>query len=953
MGVVYKARQISLDRVVVLKMLVAGSHAGPEQLSRFRAEAEMVARLQHPHIVQIYEVGESEGRPFFAMEYVEGNNLAQHLGGVPQPARQSAELVQCLARAVHFAHQRGILHRDLKPGNILLEERRAGEGRAGGVNPLVPHITDFGLAKRLAGAPATGPGHQTKTGDVMGTPSYMAPEQAGGMAKHIGPAADVYALGAILYEMLTGRPPFLAENPVETVLQVLRDDPVPPRSLQPKVPRDLETITLHCLEKAPRKRYQSAEALAEDLQRYLAGQPIRARPIGAPERLLKWAKRRPAVAALLGVSLLALLVVCAGVIKLQVSRHELQAVNLELRDSNEQLTVALGKEEYQRQRNVMQLRVVQQTLGEYAQTIDEELDPLPQTEQVRRELLGTRLRLLQPFLDLEPSDPELRRMKGQAALEVGVTLQRLGRLQDADKSYSLALELFDGLLSEFPDNSNYQHARAEIDIQRGTLLQVKSEDGVADKLLRQAVGRLEKLVADFPEPAHQQTLAIAYHNLALLLIKKRRFPEARAAHEAVVTLREKLVRAEPGNDQYKWALAGSYNNLGSLYLKTGQPAKAGQAFEKVQRLLQQVAPRLSTRVDYRRLLAGTHLNLGILLQGHDPTRATEAYRQALLLWTRLKTDFPTVPEYRRKTADVHFNLGLLCWLTNQVPKAEASLQEALRLQDGLAKEFPDLPAHQSDLVSTLYYLGRIHSETGRAAEAEGFWRRGLEVVRVLIRLSPENPEPHRLLGNLLGQLADLRRARGNCILAMPSVGLAAYPPSWIWIVQKRATRLLSEEQWAAAARDYREGMGHLRLARKADPMNVRYCVDLESLSRSLAVLADQLGRHADLAEAVEALVEASEGQTQAGAEPAQRQRQAAGAMMRCLALARADSSLGAEERVACVKSYSTRAVHYLRVAVQKGYRNRQDFEQSLELAPLRSRADFQEVLTDLKKKVKR
>jgi WD40 repeat protein len=296
MGVVYRARQVKLKRVVALKMILAGSHAGPEQLARFRTEAEAVARLQDPHIVQIHEIGEHAGAPYCALEFVAGGSLAQKLGGAPQPPRAAAETVRTLARAMHAAHRHGILHRDLKPANILL----ADDG--------TPKITDFGLAKRLDDDLG-----QTRTGAVMGTPSYMSPEQGAGRIHDLGPATDVYALGAILYEMLTGRPPFRGETPLDTIIQVMSDEPVPPSRLQPKVPADLETVCLKCLEKERGKRYATAEALAEDLDRFLDGRPIVARPVSFLGRGVKWAKRRPTVAGLLAAVVAVTVLGFAGV----------------------------------------------------------------------------------------------------------------------------------------------------------------------------------------------------------------------------------------------------------------------------------------------------------------------------------------------------------------------------------------------------------------------------------------------------------------------------------------------------------------------------------------------------------------------------------------------------------------------------------------------------------------
>ncbi len=306
MGVVYKARQVALNRTVALKMVLAGSHAGPAERQRFKAEAESVARLQHPNIVQVYEVGESEGRPFFSLEYVDGGSLADKLAGTPLPPPQAAELVRTLARAVQAAHDKGVVHRDLKPANVLL----AACGSAEGAKPqaaFVPKVTDFGLAKHLDSA-----AQQTQPGAIVGTPSYMAPEQAGGPAREVGPLADVYALGAILYECLTGRPPFLAATTMDTVLQVIADEPVPPRRLQPKVPHDLETICLKCLHKETRRRYASASALADDLHCFLRDEPILARPVGAAERLWRWCRRNPRTALLTAAVLLLLVTVAAG-----------------------------------------------------------------------------------------------------------------------------------------------------------------------------------------------------------------------------------------------------------------------------------------------------------------------------------------------------------------------------------------------------------------------------------------------------------------------------------------------------------------------------------------------------------------------------------------------------------------------------------------------------------------
>ena len=337
MGVVYKARQKSLDRIVALKLLLFGPHAPPESVKRFRAEAVATAALQHPNIVAIHEVGICEGQHFLVMDFVEGPSLARLIGHQPLPAKRAAGCVKTIAEAIHYAHERGILHRDLKPSNVLMDAQEQ------------PRVTDFGLAKRLLGD-----SELTVTGQVLGSPNYMPPEQAAGKRGTLSRRSDVYALGAILYHALTGRPPFVGEGLAETVQQVLNVEPVSPRVLNPSLPADLETVCLKCLEKEPGKRYATAQMLAEELGRFLEGKPVLARPVSRVAKAGRWCRRKPALATALGAVVLVAALGFVGILS-QWRRAEEQWRRAEdQRDAAVQARIRADQERYAVEINLAQ-----------------------------------------------------------------------------------------------------------------------------------------------------------------------------------------------------------------------------------------------------------------------------------------------------------------------------------------------------------------------------------------------------------------------------------------------------------------------------------------------------------------------------------------------------------------------------------------------------------------------
>ncbi|MBY0230915.1 MAG: protein kinase, partial [Gemmataceae bacterium] len=469
MGVVYKARQKALGRVVALKMILAGQHASQEELRRFQVEAEAVARLQHPNIVAIHDIGTRDGRPYFSLEYCDGGSLQSRLDGSPLPPAHAAGLVRKLAEAVGYAHGKGIIHRDLKPANVLLVETRD--------TPLeraTPKITDFGLAKRIE----DDQGH-TATEAILGTPTYMAPEQAQGKTKSVGPQADVYALGAILYDLLTGRPPFKGATAMDTIQMVQTAEPVPPVRLQPGIPGDLQTITLKCLEKAPERRYGSAGDLAADLGRFLSGQPILARPVGSWERAWKYVRRNPLASAFIALCFLAPAAVAGVSIGYSFHLAEQKRIADDAKDkaegeskkarlAEEKAKKALAETEIERDNAKKAKTKAEKAEGRARASEGEALDYLNKaqraadrllrvaqtklrdlggTEAARRELLAEGMKLTRQFLARRGASLPDRLRAAQAAALVGEMEAQLGQDRAAIGHFDESLSAYDAVLA--------------------------------------------------------------------------------------------------------------------------------------------------------------------------------------------------------------------------------------------------------------------------------------------------------------------------------------------------------------------------------------------------------------------------------------------------------------------------------------------------------------------------
>lgn len=547
MGVVYRARQLRLNRIVALKTILAGDHATPEAAVRFLAEAEAVARLQHPNIVQIFAFGEHEGRSYFEMEYVPGGNLAGRTGGESWSPRDAARLVETLARAIHEVHRLGIVHRDLKPANILLSAEDE------------PKIADFGLAKWLN--VETG---LTRSQWIIGSPHYMAPEQAGGLGA-VGPAADVYSLGAILYELLTGRPPFRAATVLETLEQVKTAMPVIPTRLRPTLPRDVVTICLKCLEKDPARRYAGADILAEDLRRFGAGEPILARPPSGPEKLWRLCRREPAL-ALLALSLIAGLV-GASTQWWRAERH--------LRDANEHRRSAEASyrkqlkayEDLGRAKGRAQVRLdaAMKAVRRFQEmSIAPALLRDPGLESLRARLLRT---LLDFYRDLQASleddaSPDAHGQLSDAYADAAKVTYELGLPEEALTAYQHSLRLVEQIAAASPGDPSVMTLLGRSHTRIGYVLRITGRPAAALEAYERARAIQEPLARDYPEVTrYREMLSWTYSNLGVINLELGHAAEAIRFHRRAISIHEAMVALDPENHHLRHDLAWGWRYL--------------------------------------------------------------------------------------------------------------------------------------------------------------------------------------------------------------------------------------------------------------------------------------------------------------------------------------------------------------------------------------------------------
>jgi len=700
MGVVYQARQVSLNRLVAVKLIQGGEFASPQFIQRFRTEAEAAARLQHPNIVAIHEVGEYRGQHYFSMDYVEGPTLEEQVRKGPLPPQRAAALVRTMAEAIHYAHGQGILHRDLKPSNVLVDRLDQ------------PRITDFGLAKVL-----TGDSELTLTGQPLGSPGYMAPEQASGKPGELGPHSDLYALGAVLYHLLTGRAPFHAETLTEVLRQVRETEPVRPRSLNPSVPRDLETICLKCLEKEPHRRYRSAKDLAEELGRFAAGKPILARPVSRPERLWRWSRRQPVQASLAAALFTVIVLGFTGVILQWRQAEQARANETRMRQEAE-----AGRKDARTE--AAKSQQVARFLEEMLEGVGPEVALGRDTTLMRAILDKTADRVSKSLTD----QPEVA---AQLQSTIANTYLRLGVFDKAEAIEREALRL--KILVRGETN---KAVAASLNTLARILLNRRAADDFAhaEALARRALAILQSISDE-----ENAEIANSWHMLGSALNVQGRKPEAEAAHERALAIRRRVLKEHPD-------VAFSLNNLSWVYIDQGKFDQARAA------LVEALALETNLFGAEHPSIATSLLSLGCVAEWQGRlTEAESLEREALAMSEKL------LPAEHKDLAQSLSTLAHLLQRQGRLAEAETLAHDALVMR---RKLFP--PDHPQ-VLNSVFRLADILADQSKLAEAVAVWREQLALVK---QSAAGN---QKVVVDLLLNLANVLVDQGNFAAAKATV----------------------------------------------------------------------------------------------------------------------------------------------------------------------------------------
>ncbi|MEO1614433.1 MAG: protein kinase [Planctomycetota bacterium] len=659
MGVVFRARQIEANRIVAIKMILSGNLAGKDEIERFKTEAEAAAKLDHPNIVPIFDVGRQGNQHYFSMGLVEGPSFKQLIRDQAISRKEAAALIRELALAIHYAHENGVIHRDLKPANILLDSDRK------------PKITDFGLSKVLDRSTQL-----TGTGQLLGTPAYMSPEQASGDMSTVGPLSDVYSLGAILYELITGTLPFKSESIIEVLSKIRLEEPPAPRTISRDVDADIETICIKCLEKEPEQRYESARALADDLERYLLGEPVRARPIRRSQKIVRWCKRRPVIAGL-AACLLASITLFGGSTTYfaLISRSRGTQVEREREQANEMLDVA-------------QLAIEQ--LVDQARMLAD----VPRTEATRKELLAKASDYYSRFLKQRPNDRALQRRTAILLRSIANVFRQLGEFEPALSAFDESIELLTTLASESTDAAD-THELAESHIWRGVLLQSRDFEAALESVER-AVELQQQLSNRSHDDASEYGLARALYNRGMLLFDHGDDASAERDYVAAIKrLRRILDQSENEGTavfaredlaEIRLDLARTLNNYGNLLKRTDRIPEAKAQITEAIALHQNRELTREEREDLAKFsnnLSNTLASLGELEQ------AAIENGLAIDLLERLVDEFPRYINLKSELSNAFNSQGALAGRQGDLELASKAFEKADAMILELVQSQPD------------------------------------------------------------------------------------------------------------------------------------------------------------------------------------------------------------------------------------------------------------------------
>ncbi|HTN73851.1 MAG TPA: serine/threonine-protein kinase, partial [Pirellulaceae bacterium] len=691
-------------------------------VDRFYAEAEAAAALSHPNIVAIHEIGEVNGQHFFSMDYIEGQSLAGMVRESTFNSQSAAEYVKTIAETMQFAHDRGIVHRDLKPSNILIDKQ------------LRPLITDFGLAKQVSNT-----SQLTMSGAIIGTPSYMPPEQAAGDGDRVGPWSDIYSTGAILYELIAGKPPFRAASPFETVRQVLETEPLSPRLVNPSVPKDLETICLKCLQKEPTKRYASSKELADELGRFLRGEPIQARPISRIARFWRLCRRFPYTASAVAAAVLFLIFAATSA------------------------TVAYIKTSQALAQSEASLREAIAAVNDYLTVVSEDtLLNQANMQPLRRDLLELALSYYQRFLEQRGTDPLVQDELAAAYFRIGVITQELESVDKALPMYEQASVMQRALLKRDPLRTSRLEAYGNTLNAFGNALVKKRQYNLAQEKFAAALEVRSQLTKQEPQNAEfARLLANTHMNIGNAEYNARELARARLEFNDAQRIRQAALVTAPANQKLRRDLAKGAFNIGLLDYDQRDLPGAIRGFRAAEAEFQTLIKDAPDDLENQKSLTLCQRLLGDIQSESEPAAARQTYAEALARLGQLAYQNPFVPDYQHDRATVFMNLGFLESSQEQSAAALAAFREARSILAPLTERFPTKPLYRRDLAATLRALGDELALGGDSKAAREQLLASQELLTELVQKYPQETEFATQLEETNRVLAELDRPANN------------------------------------------------------------------------------------------------------------------------------------------------------------------------------------------------